>query len=112
MGFPCFFCFFSFLLPQRQPHALKPSLDEDDEPTLLMVQVCALNDVEAEDAPHARVVLDETRAQVHLGEEGGDGVGAAGVRDGELLQVQAGQRALTSVAAIAACACSSERVSR
>lgn len=29
----CFLSFFGFLLPQRQPHAPKPSLD-DDEPTL------------------------------------------------------------------------------
>lgn len=42
---------------------------EDDEPALLMVQVCALSDV-LEPKPEQRVFLNELRAQVHLECEG------------------------------------------
>ena len=45
--------------------------EDDDEPALLMVAVCALNT--ATEIQPARVELDETRAQIHLGEEGGTG---------------------------------------
>jgi hypothetical protein len=46
--------------------------EDNDKPTLLMAQVCALHDAEEEGAPRAPVVLNERRAQVHLEEEDGD----------------------------------------
>ncbi|CAN6310868.1 unnamed protein product [Urochloa humidicola] len=53
--------------PRRQEKAHLAREDEE-EPALLMAEVCALS-VEAEEAPRVRVELDETRAQVHLGRE-------------------------------------------
>jgi hypothetical protein len=45
--------------------------EEEEEPALLMAQVCAISEG-VEEAPHAHVVLDETRAQVNLAWENDD----------------------------------------